>query len=58
MHPPAPTPPQVYAIDFDTAKTAIPVLKKKNPAARVICYFSAGSWEDYRWAPQYSTCIP
>lgn len=41
---------QVYAIDFDTARDAIPVLRKKVPGVRVICYFSAGSWEKYRVA--------
>ncbi|PSC75895.1 B Chain Kynurenine Aminotransferase Ii Inhibitor [Micractinium conductrix] len=39
---------QVYAIDFDTAETAIPALRQRNAAARFVCYFSAGSWEEYR----------
>ncbi|KAL4440654.1 hypothetical protein ABPG77_000363 [Micractinium sp. CCAP 211/92] len=42
--------PAVYAIDFDTARDAIPALRKKVPGAKVICYFSAGSWEKYRVA--------
>lgn len=39
---------QVYAIDFDTAETAIPALRARDRNARFICYFSAGSWEDFR----------
>ncbi|PRW51171.1 endo alpha-1,4 polygalactosaminidase [Chlorella sorokiniana] len=39
---------QVYAIDIDLAKDAIAALKKKDRKIRVVCYFSAGSWEDYR----------
>jgi hypothetical protein len=39
---------QVYVIDLDTALSAIPKLKSKNAAVRIVCYFSAGSWEDYR----------
>ena len=49
---------QVYTIDIDTARTAIPALRKRarqqagaasNATVRVICYFSAGSWEEFRW---------
>jgi hypothetical protein len=49
---------QVYAIDIDTARTAFPALRKRarqqagassNATVRVICYFSAGSWEEFRW---------
>jgi hypothetical protein len=41
---------QVYAIDIDTACSQIPKLKGKNRAIKVICYFSAGSFEIGRWA--------
>ena len=37
-----------YAVDIDQAKDAIKALKAKNSAIKVVCYFSAGSWEDYR----------
>ncbi|KAI7842468.1 hypothetical protein COHA_003822 [Chlorella ohadii] len=39
---------QVYAVDIDLAKDVIPRLKAKSSAIKVVCYFSAGSWEDYR----------
>lgn len=39
---------QVYAIDFDTAAQAIKRLRGRDPSVKVICYFSAGSWENYR----------
>jgi len=39
---------QVYAIDVDSAADNIPKLRKKNAAVKVICYFSAGSWEEFR----------
>lgn len=38
----------LYIIDIDTAREFIPFLRKKNPNGRVICYFSAGSFEAYR----------
>ena len=38
-----------YAVDIDLAKEVIAKLKAKNSAIKVVCYFSAGSWEDYRW---------
>ena len=38
----------LYIIDMDTARTALPKLKAAQPSARVICYFSAGSYERYR----------
>jgi hypothetical protein len=38
---------QIYVIDlFDNPKSTVDALKKKG--ARVVCYFSAGSWEDWR----------
>lgn len=56
QHPPGlfPCPPLPhvlqYAVDIDLAKDAIKALKAKNSAIKVVCYFSAGSWEDYRCA--------
>jgi hypothetical protein len=56
---------QVYTIDIDTARTAIPALRKRarqqagaasNATVRVICYFSAGSWEEFRWV--LLQCLP
>ena len=38
----------LYVIDIDTARDFIPYVKKKNPVARVVCYFSAGTFESYR----------
>ena len=40
--------PLQYAVDIDLAKDVIPRLKAKSSAIKVVCYFSAGSWEDYR----------
>lgn len=36
---------QVYAVDLDEAAGAGPRLRAAVPGARIICYFSAGSWE-------------
>lgn len=38
----------LYVIDIDTARDFIPYIKKKDPAAKVVCYFSAGTFEAYR----------
>lgn len=39
---------QLYIIDLDTARTQIKTLKTRSPTAKVICYFSAGSYEAFR----------
>lgn len=41
---------QLYIIDIDTAggSSQLSMLKSTVPGARVICYFSAGSFEEYR----------
>ena len=38
----------LYIIDLDTARTAIPILRARVKDVKVICYFSAGSFEDFR----------
>ena len=39
---------QMYIIDLDTARTQLKALKSRSPSAKIICYFSAGSYEDFR----------
>jgi endo-alpha-1,4-polygalactosaminidase (GH114 family) len=39
---------QLYIIDLDTARTQLKALKTRSPSAKIICYFSAGSFEDFR----------
>lgn len=39
---------ELYVIDIDSARDFIPFIRKKDPNARVVCYFSAGSFEAYR----------
>lgn len=50
-------PVQMYDIDlFDSSEASFNVLRKKN--RKIICYFSAGSWEDWRTdKDQYPTSI-
>lgn len=45
----------VYNFDIDTAKENPALIKKlKNAGKDIICYFSAGSWEDWRKPNHYS----
>lgn len=39
---------EVYAIDLDTARNAIAALQRDAPGVKIVCYFSAGSWEGAR----------
>ncbi|KAL4424223.1 hypothetical protein ABPG75_001524 [Micractinium tetrahymenae] len=39
---------QAYIIDFDTAFTQIAAVRSAVPGVKVVCYFSAGVYEDYR----------
>jgi Glycoside-hydrolase family GH114 len=39
---------QLYIIDLDTARTQLKALKSRSPTAKVMCYFSAGTYEAFR----------